>query len=721
MIRRLTTLLAALGIAAALAAAGPRPAMAQSGSAVLVADRVELDGRNRVVATGNVEALRDGTRLQARRIVYDRTGDKLYIEGPIVLTEETGRAVIIADSAALDADLRNGLVRGARMMLDQQVQLASYQLNRIEGRYTQLYKATVTSCHVCDDGTPPLWQIRARRVVHDQTERQLYFEDARFEVVGIPIFWLPRMRFPDPTQDRATGFLIPSLRRNSETGTGVKVPYFITLGQSRDLTLTPYVSDRTRTLEARYRQAFRTGRIEFNGAISDDDIRPGDIRGFISGGGSFRLPRDFRLEFDIEATTDAAYPTEYDYSDKDRLDSEVSVIRVRRDEFIRGAITSFRTLRVNEDNNTIPAFIGNVTYERRFFPARFGGEFRLGAEAHSHLRWSDRDTDGPDPDTIVDGRDVGRLSVDAAYHRTETLPLGLRLGMEFGVSVDAIRTGQDSTLPASDTGIAPRTGITLRWPWSRRGGDGSVNIIEPVAQFAWTGGQDLTVANEESTRVEFDEGNLLAMSRFPSTDRRERGRRAAIGLNWSRFTATGWQNRVTLGQIVREDNDGDFHLSSGLSGRSSDLLVAGQITSPENLAFTARAIFRDRRDLTKAEARASWITPKVAIGASYLWLDDDPQENRPDTLSEWSIDSTFRVTENVLLSASWRYDLLADATAEAGFGIAYINECVEMEFSASRRFTSSTIVQPSTEFSFSIGLRGFSAKAGGQRFTRTCK
>ncbi len=700
------------------------PALANgqtTGTAMLVADKVYLDGRDRVIAEGHVEAIKDGVRLRASKITYDRRSRQLAISGPITLTENSGRAIILADAAQLDQDLRNGLVRGARVMLDQQVQMAAYQMNRIDGRYAQLYKATVTSCHVCGDGRPPLWQIRARRVVHDQEERQLYFDDARFEISGVPVFWLPRLRLPDPTMKRATGFLIPSLKRNSRLGTGLKWPYFIKMGDHRDLTVTPYYSSRTRTVELRYRQAFRKGRIIFSGAISDDDLLPGQLRGYVEGSGVFDLPRDFKLEFDVEATADEAYPTEYGYSDKDRLDSEFSVTRVRRDEYIRGALTHFDTLRDSEDDANIPKLVGNIQFERRYFPDQLGGELRVGAGLHSHYRYSSTDIDGTDADLIVDGRDVARLTADMAWLRTWTLPLGIRAGVEAGASFDAIRTSQDLALPAADSGATPRLGVTFRWPLRKTSANGVVHIVEPVAQLAWSGGRDLNAANDESTRVEFDEGNLLSLSRFPAEDRRERGKRAALGISWSRYAPSGWHSRLSLGQVIRDTTDGDFHISSGLSGKSSDLLIAGQLRGPDGIALTARAILRDRRDLTKAEARASWLSERVAVGASYLFMDNDPAEGRSKLLSEWAVDGTVRLAQNWLVNANWRYDLATNDTAEAGVGLKYINECVEMEFSASRRFTSSTIVQPSTEFSFTVGIRGFSGKVDGQRFTRTCK
>ena len=147
-------------------------------------------------------------------------------------------------------------------------------MQRTDARYNQLYKASVTSCRICEDGRPPLWQIRAERLIHDQQERQLYFENAQLRVLDVPVFYLPRLRLPDPTVERATGFLTPSVVNSSLLGTGVEAPYFIRLGDHRDLTLAPFWATNSRRLGFRYRQAFRRGEIEFNGAVADDDFSP---------------------------------------------------------------------------------------------------------------------------------------------------------------------------------------------------------------------------------------------------------------------------------------------------------------------------------------------------------------------------------------------------------------------------------------------------------------
>lgn len=688
----------------------PLAALSQdNGPAMLVADRVQLDGRDRVVADGAVEVLYGEARLRAQRIIYDRDQDRLTIQGPIVLTEGDDR-VVIADAAELDRDFRNGMIRGARIVLNQQLQLSASRLDRVEGRYAQLTRATVSSCQVC--GTrAPLWQIRARRVIHDQEEMQLYFDDARLDVAGVPILWLPRLRLPDPNQTRATGFLIPSIRRNSQLGTGIKAPYFIRLGDHRDLTLTPYISNKTKTLEWRYRQAFERGRIELSGAVSGDDLQPGELRAYVDGTGHFDLGRDFDLDFKFIAVKDDAYLTDYGYSDADRLESEVTISRVKRDELISASLANFYTLRLNETNATIPSIVDDLNYERRIFP-RFGGELRLSAGQHTHIRYSDAD---------ITGRDVARLTASANLRKTWTLPAGIRAQGLVGVDADTVWTRQDSTLPTRQSDLSPTAALTLRWPWVRHGPGGVTQVIEPVAMAAWTGGGGMLIANDESTRVEFDEGNLLSLSRFPAADRRERGLRGAVGVNWSRINPDGWGAYLTVGTVYRKYADGNFTASSGLGGTASDVLVAGQIRSASGLSLTARGLFDAQLKANKAEAKASWSAKTFDLSASYVWLSRDVQENRPNSVSEWAFDTGFDITRNWRGTLSGRYDIVADEPISAGIGVIYSNECVDIALSASRRFASSTIVTPATDFSFTVGLRGFSAQTSGGVTARRCR
>lgn len=731
-------------LVAGLALLGPVPALAQEAAppppAVLVADDVYMEGNERLVATGNVEAIYDGRRLQAEGITYDRREDRLILTGPIVI-HEGEETLILADSGEIGQDLRNGILRGARIVMGDHVQLAASEMNRSGGRFNQLYKVAVTSCRVCETGRPPLWQIRARRVIHDQEEKQLYFEDAQFRVMDTPIFYLPRLRLPDPSLERATGFLVPSLYNSSLLGTGVRVPYFLRLGDHKDLTITPFLTTKSRTLELRYRQAFRNGRMQFDAAVSNDDVGTRSRRGYLFGQGAFTVLGDYTLRFDIEAVNDDTYLLEYGYSEKDRLDSEISIERARRDAYVRGAITYFNSLGfrvpspgVRESNNTLPTLVGNAEYERRLHPAALGGEIRLGMLAHSHLRSSGLITDGPDFDVWADGHDIGRLTLSADWHQGWTLPGGVLTHLRTGLALDAFEVRQAGLTSASRaTEASPSVELELRWPLLKSTAAGVTHVIEPMVQLAWTGGSNPFVPNDESTRIEFDEGNLFSTSRFTAPDRRERGFRGAYGVSWTRFAPSGFESSLAVGQLVRDEAQleatglDSFTSSSGLNGKVSDVLVAGQVKTGGGLVLTARSLFDGGLSTTKAEARASWNNPKGSLGATYIWLGRDPAENRGTTVSEWSFDASYRLSRHWTGSANWRYDVASDESVRAGLGLTYTNECVDISLSASRRFTASnplapatTILAPSTDISLTVGLRGFTTKTSDKSYVRTC-
>ncbi|QFT93267.1 LPS-assembly protein LptD precursor [Roseovarius sp. THAF9] len=697
--------------------------------AILVADDVFLSGNEQLVASGNVEALYDGRRLKASEIVYDRTTETLRVTGPISLEEADGTMLVLADSAELDREMRNGLMTGARIVMDDQVQLAANELARVNGRYNQLYKAAVTSCRVCNSQSPPLWQLRARRVVHDQQEKQLYFDDAQFRVLGTPVFYLPRLRLPDPTLERATGFLVPSLNNSSLLGFGARVPYFIRIGDHKDLTVTPYLSTESRTLELRYRQAFRNGTIEVTGALSDDDIGGRSFKSYVFANSTFALPRDFTLRFDIEAVNDDTYLLDYGYSEKDRLDSEISVERARRDEYIRVALTNFRSLRAGESNSTLPTIVSNGEYERRFqLGYAPGGEIRLGVLSHAHYRSSNLAVDGADFDPFADGRDVARFTVSADWHRSWTIGAGVLTSAQVGLAIDSFHVQQAGITSRSEAvEVTPSASVELRWPLLKTSSAGATHVIEPVMQLSWVGGSNPLVPNDESTRIEFDEGNLFATSRFTAPDRRERGFNSAYGISWTRYGSKGWQSSFAVGQVVRDEAEVDpaggfaFTNSSGLQDRYSDLLIAGQFKTDDGLAITARGLFDDDFVTTKAEARASWRNDRATVGGTYIWLRNDPAEARPDNISEWAFDASYRLSRHWTGSADWRYDVASDESVRAGLGVTYTNECVDISLSASRRFTSSTILVPSTDISFTVGLRGFTTKTRDKSYVRTCE
>ena len=693
------------------------PAAAQD-RATLIADSLSIQGNDVLVASGGVEVFFQGQRLQASRVVYDRGADRLTITGPIRLTDDNG-TLILADQASMSADLTEGLLTSARLVLDQQLQLAAAEIVRVGGRYTALNRVAASSCKVCRGNPTPLWEIRARRVVHDELEQQLYFDNAQFRVAGLPVFYIPRLRMPDPTLTRATGFLLPSLRSTSGLGTGLKLPYFIKIGDSRDLLLTPYLSTLGgRSVELRYRQAFVTGDIEITGAISRDDLIDDDLRGYLTGSGSFALPRGFTLSFDAIAVSDPAYLLDYSISDDDRLDSRITLNRIRRDEYFEARLIGFQSIREGESNATLPSVIGDFTFHRRFEPAILGGTGGFRFQTHGHYRQSTSGTDDDD-DNIADGRDLGRISVRGDWRRNWALTNGMMISGLGEVTADIYAIDQDDIYEGTTSRLTGAAAVELRWPWVQAG-DGAAQVIEPVVQLVWAPDGSDALPNEDSALVEFDEGNLFSLSRFAGSDAIERGSRANVGLSYLRVAPSGWTLGVTAGRVLRAEDTSQFSAGSGLAGVQSDWLLGWQLSTANGLDLTNRVVLGDDLDVTKGELRLDFAQDRYAVSAGYVFLVAEPAENRTIPTRELVLDASYDLSRNWTADLSSRYDFEADRATRAGLGVSFRNECVDFNLSVSRRFTSSTSVQPTTDFGLSVELLGF---GGGTEAgpARTCR
>lgn len=714
------------GPGAAPVAAPVAATTAVSDAATLIADRIEITGRNRITATGNVEVYWHEHRLNATRLVYDQKDDKLTIEGPIRMVEPgaTG-SVILADQAELSRDLQNGVMTGARMVLSRELQLAATRLERQDGTRTILRQVVASSCRICAGDPTPLWEIRARTITHDTTTHQLIFDQAQFRAMGVPLMWLPRLRLPDPTVKRMSGFLTPEFRTTSLLGPGIKLPYFFALSPSRDLTLTPYLSaSHTTTMGFRYREAQVWGSYQLEGALSRDSILPGETRGYLFADGRFALPNGFILGAQIRVVSDPSYLLNYDISDDDRLWSGLTLERVRSDELIWARVGNTHSLRDGESNTTQPMLSGEASWTKVVRPSMIGGELTLEGSLHAHRRASDLTYDAVtgDEDTDLfdsqsDGRDMVRLSAQADWRRNWLLPAGMLAAVEGEFSFDAITVRQDDVYSGDYLRALPTLGVELRWPWVASSGR-AAQVIEPVVQLVWSGKHVKDLPYEDSWLTEFDEGNLFSLTRYPGEDAREQGTRANIGLSWTRHDASGWSLGVTAGRIFRLQDLGQFTEGSGLSGKRSDWLVATHLSAANGLLLSNRALLTEDFDFDRDELRIGYLGDGVNVAAGYLWMQETASNVETSELlleSGWNWRPGWRST------LSTRYDLTADRAAKAAFGVQYSNECVTVELSLSRRFTSSSSVEPETDLGLSVQLAGFGAQGTSRGPERVCR
>jgi LPS-assembly protein len=279
---------------------------------------------NTVSAVGGVELYYQHRVLQADRVVYNRTTKRLYAEGRAKLTDEKGN-ITYAKRFDLTDDFAAGFAEGVASVSLDRTRFTSPRVERSAGAVTVFNSGVYTACEPCKlhPERPPLWQVRAAKIIENQQTHVVYYEDAWLEVAGVPIAYIPYFSAPDPTVTRQSGLLAPTFTSGSYVGTGFSVPYFINLAPSYDLTLNPtYFSSQGPFLDADWRQRLETGQynIRVNG-IDQQDVGvfppyPYDSgnrrwRGSVESKGEFYLNDKWKWGWDVTAMSDPFYLNDY--------------------------------------------------------------------------------------------------------------------------------------------------------------------------------------------------------------------------------------------------------------------------------------------------------------------------------------------------------------------------------------------------------------------------
>ena len=126
--------------------------------------------------------------------------------------------MILASQAELAADLTEGILTSARLVLNQQLQLAANQMMRVGGR---LYRAWADRCRFVVQGLrgqtrPRFGKFAPAAWCMTRQERQIYFDNAQFRSCRGAGLLYPAPQDARPDAEARDGFLTPKLRTTSE-------------------------------------------------------------------------------------------------------------------------------------------------------------------------------------------------------------------------------------------------------------------------------------------------------------------------------------------------------------------------------------------------------------------------------------------------------------------------------------------------------------------------
>ncbi|MGN6374603.1 MAG: LPS-assembly protein LptD, partial [Sphingomonas sp.] len=382
------------------------PTPADSDQIQFSADTLQYDSNADIVTVaGDVRLFRQGNRLRADNVVWNRKTGKVVATGNIAVTNPQGD-VAYGDSIELTDTLKDGVVQNMLVVLEQGGRLAARQGTRQDNGVVSLDHAAYTPCDVTSsNGCPkdPSWKITAVKVTYRPDRQRIYYNGAHFDLFGLSV---PMPAFSNPVGGSASsGFLTPDIQIDHTNGLQVGLPYYFRLAPNRGLIVEPYVfSNALPMLEGEYRSLSSTGafRVTAYGTYSrqSDDL-PGlttnassdnQFRGYIDAAGRFQLDPNWSVSGSFRVATDKTFLRRYDISRDDRLRNTIDIERIDKDSYLSIAGWAVQTLRLDEQQKLQPLALPEIDYRRRIADRWLGGTITLQANSLALDRSEGQDT-----------------------------------------------------------------------------------------------------------------------------------------------------------------------------------------------------------------------------------------------------------------------------------------------------------------------------------------
>ncbi len=713
---------------------GDAPPIPRDGGALIApgdvvdveADTVSYnDNADIVSASGSVQLSRDAWKLTADTVDYNRATGAIIAKGHVVSVDPEGNQAF-GDMIEVTDTLKGGNIDNILVVLNNGGRLAA-DSGRRDGRVTFLRRAVYSPCAVVNSlGCPhdPVWEIKAQKITYNQDKHRITYRDARLEMFGVPIVYLPRFSHPDSLAERAGGLLQPGVEIRRQLGFGVSLPYYLPLGPDRDITITPrFYSNANPALQLQARRLLRDGPVEIDTfftysrltEFAADGVTPVDrgdkFRGYLGIKGQLQHSPEWRSTFSLRLTTDDTFNRLYNLDFDDTLRSTYALERFRSDSYLSIAGFGFQGLRATDKLGEIPIALPLIDYDWRPQDKLLGGQLQIAANALSLFR--------------TDGQSLQRGLAYARWDRSALAPLGQRITATALVRGDVynIIDPQKATIPvyAGESGVRGRVipvgAVDFEWPFAGPA-LGGTQTITPRAQFVVAPtGLNNGLPNEDSRAIELEDISLFDLNRFPGYDRYESGSRFTWGIQYN-LDRPGIALRSEIGQSIRLAGDGnEFPIGTGLSDQFSDFVGRTNLKIGRLFEITHRfrvdrnsfAVRRNEVDIVAGTAR-NYVT------LGYLKL------NRNILLEDLQDRSELRAGGRIAFARFWSAfgSAIIDLTTKAdnpqaignGFsavrhriGIEYEDECFRFGVSWRRDYIGDRDFRPGNSFLITLAFK----------------
>ena len=287
------------------------------GSASLVADSLEVADGDRVILEGDIHIRQEDIYLRADTGTYDYDTGDADLDGNIQV-RMTGMLLVGTDGQVENAGERTSINNASYVLHEDNIRGTAEVIvyTDAEGIIT-IDNGAFTRCEPGNNS----WVIEGNSITLNQVTGRGVARDVKLRLGKTPVLYLPVITFPI-NDERATGFLAPTIGSTRDGGLDVATPLYLNLAPNYDATITPrLMTDRGVMLgmEGRYRSrrsmnvlqmSFLPGDNQYDAAellLPDPESPPVEDRWQINIDHTSRFARNWRGLVDYAGVSDEDY------------------------------------------------------------------------------------------------------------------------------------------------------------------------------------------------------------------------------------------------------------------------------------------------------------------------------------------------------------------------------------------------------------------------------
>ena len=561
-------------------------------------------------------------------------------------------------------------------------------------------KSIFTICDYRENDKCPPWTIQASKMLHDNIKKTIYYDNALIKVYDIPIFYIPKLSHPDPTVERRSGFLPPTISDSKNLGTGVSLPYFFDLGKDKNFTFTSKIfEDENPLVHGEYHQAFMNSNFLADFGYTEgykktsSSKKAGEKSHFFS-----KFVKNFAgndgsknsLSFSIQDVSNDKYLKLYkiksnlvDYN-KDTLESHINFTHEKDDLFFGLNASVFETLKESYEDK-YEYILPEITFDKNLFNNDKLGNLDLQTNISSHLYDTNKLKN-----FVVNNFDWSSKDI-FLESGLNTRILGNLRNINYEVkNVDEYKEDTSSELFGA-------LGLFSKIIMQKKEGN-TEHLLTPKLLLRYAPGS----MRNENSGSRLTPSSAFDLNRLNNINNFETGLSGTLGFDY-KTTSNDMGFDFSLAQVIKEAENNKMPDKSSLNEKTSDLVGSANIKLRNNFSINYEfALDQNYQDLNFNEFGANMNFGPIDFDFNYL-----QEKKHIGNQDYFSAKINVKNKDQGMFSFETKRNLITDSSEFYNLSYEYINDCLRAGLVYRREFYNDSELEPENSLMFKITLTPF--------------